>query len=137
MEKFFSNFKGHSYYTTVNFPFMSSNVPSRPSYGLYISDMQDGTQTLSWLWICHKRLVDRLLSQDYKVNRLRNSFQKILLQVSKSDCKVSGSIRDLMNDSFPVQYIYTRDFVGFQNLHDYHFECYFNTIVAVCDWCHA
>ena len=63
----------------VNFPFLSSNITSGPSYGVYISQ-----QLIRYAIRCtyyddfryrHKLLVDRLLSQDYKVNRLRNSFK--------------------------------------------------------------
>ena len=53
----------------VNFPFLSSNIPSGPSYGVYIS------QLIRYARCCshyddfryrHKCLVDRLLSQGYK-----------------------------------------------------------------------
>ena len=56
----------------VNFPFLSSNIPSGPSYGVYIS------QLIRYARCCshyddfryrHKCLVDRLLSQGYKALR--------------------------------------------------------------------
>ena len=52
----------------VKVPFLSSNIPSGPSYGVYIS------QLIRYAWCCsyyddsryhHKCLVDRLLSQGY------------------------------------------------------------------------
>ena len=63
----------------VNFPFLFSNIPSGPSYGVYIS------QLIRYARCCshyddfryrHKCLVDRLLSQGYKVLRLEKSFKK-------------------------------------------------------------
>ena len=61
----------------VNFSFLSSNVPSGPSYisqlikyagcATRCDDFGYGISSC-------KLPVDRLLSQDYKVNRLRNSF---------------------------------------------------------------
>ena len=63
----------------VNFPFLSSNIPSGPSYGVYIS------QLIRYARCCshnddfryrHKCLVDRLLSQGYKALRLEKSFKK-------------------------------------------------------------
>ena len=63
----------------VNFPFMSSNIPSAPAYGAYAS------QLIRYARCCsnysdflsrHRALVTRLLSQDYKVNRLSNTFKK-------------------------------------------------------------
>ena len=56
----------------VNFPFLSSNIPSGPSYGVYIS------QLIRYARCCshyddfryrHKCLVDRLLSQGYRALR--------------------------------------------------------------------
>ena len=63
----------------VNFPFMSSNIPSAPAYGVYAS------QLIRYARCCsnysdflsrHKVLVTRLLSLGYKVNRLSNTFKK-------------------------------------------------------------
>ena len=56
----------------VNLPFMSSNIPSTPAYGVYAS------QLIRYACCCsnyngfllrHRALVTRLLSQGYKVNR--------------------------------------------------------------------
>ena len=63
----------------VNFPFMTSNIPSVPAYGVYAS------QLIRYVRCCsnysdflsrHRALVTRLLSQGYKVNRLSNTFKK-------------------------------------------------------------
>ena len=60
----------------VNFPFMSSNIPSVPAYGVYAS------QLIRYARCCsnysdflshHRALVTRLLSQGYKVNCLSNT----------------------------------------------------------------
>ena len=63
----------------VNFPFMSSNIPSASAYGVYAS------QLIRYVCCCskysdfllrHRALVTKLLSQGYKVNRLSNTFKK-------------------------------------------------------------
>ena len=63
----------------VNFPFLSSNIPSGSSYGVYIS------QLIRYARCCshhhgfryrHKCLVDRLLSQGYIPLRLKKPFKK-------------------------------------------------------------
>ena len=63
----------------VNFPYLSSNIPSGPSYGVYIS------QLIRYARCCshyddfryrHKCLVDRLLPQGYIALRLEKSFKK-------------------------------------------------------------
>ena len=59
----------------VNFPFLSSNIPSSPSYGVYISRLIRYARCCSCyddFGYRHKLLVDRLLSQGYKVKCLRN-----------------------------------------------------------------
>ena len=63
----------------VNFPFLSSNIPSGPSHGVYIS------QLIRYARCCshyddfryrHKHLVDLRLSQDYKILLPKKSFKK-------------------------------------------------------------
>ena len=63
----------------VNFPFMSSNIPSAPAYGVYPSQLVRYARccsNYSDFLIRHRALVKRLLSQGYKVNRLSNTFKK-------------------------------------------------------------
>ena len=82
----------------VNFPFMSSNIPSAPAYGVYAS------QLIRYARCCsnysdflsrHRALVTRLLSLGYKVNRLSNIFKKfygrhtdLVGQYKKSVCQM-------------------------------------------------
>ena len=57
----------------VNFPFMSSNIPSAPAYGVYASQLIRYAcccSNYSDLLLHHRALVTRLLSQAHKVNRL-------------------------------------------------------------------
>ena len=63
----------------VNFPFLLNNIPSSPSYGVYISQLIRYARCCSYyddFGYRHKLLVNRLLSQGYEVKRLRNSFKK-------------------------------------------------------------
>ena len=63
----------------VSFPFLSSDIPSGPPYGVYIS------QLIRFARCCayyddfrhrHKMLVESLVSQGYRYECLRNSFKK-------------------------------------------------------------
>ena len=66
-------------YHIVNFPFMSSNIPSAPAYGVYASQFvryAHCCSSYSDFLTRHRALVKRLLSQGYKVNRLSNTFKK-------------------------------------------------------------
>ena len=63
----------------VNFPFMSSNIPSAPAYGVYASQLIHYARccsNYSDFLLHHRAIVTRLLSQGYKVNRLSNTFKK-------------------------------------------------------------
>ena len=82
----------------VNFPFMSSNIPSASAYGVYAS------QLIHYAHCCsnysdflsrHRALVTRLLSQGYKVDRLSNTFKEfysrhtdLVGQYKKSVCQM-------------------------------------------------
>ena len=57
----------------VNFPFLSSNVPASPSYGVYISQLIRYTRCCSYcddFGYRHKSLVDGLISQGNEVKHL-------------------------------------------------------------------
>ena len=80
----------------INFPFLSSNIPSGPSYGVYIS------QLIRYAWCCshyddfryrHKCLVDRLLPQDYIALRLEKSFKNFIADIKISLRNIGGQSR--------------------------------------------
>ena len=88
----------------VNFPYLSSNIPSGPSYGVYIS------QLIRYARCCshyddfryhHKCLVDRLLSQGYIALRLEKSFKKSYGRYQDLIEKYQRSVNVMVNDSFP------------------------------------
>ena len=63
----------------VNFPFLDGDVPRRPSYGVYIS------QLIRFAGVCNhvedfnarnKRLTAKLLKQGYRYNKLRKAFSR-------------------------------------------------------------
>ena len=91
----------------VNFPFLSSNIPSGPSYVVYIS------QLIRYARCCshyddfryrHKCLVDRLLSQGYKALRLEKSFKKFYGRYQDLIEKYRRSVNAMVSDSFPGQF---------------------------------
>ena len=63
----------------VNFPFLSSRIPSGPSYGVYSSQLIRYARCYSHyddFGYRHKCQVDRLLSHGYTALRLEKSFKK-------------------------------------------------------------
>ena len=89
--------------------FLSSNIPSGPSYGVYIS------QLIRYARCCshyddfryrHKCLVDRLLSQGYKALRLEKSFKKFYGRYQDLIEKYRRSVNAMVSDSFPGQFLF-------------------------------
>ena len=81
----------------VIFPFLSSNIPSSPSYGVYISLSIRYARCCSYYddFGCrHKLLVDRLLSQGYEVKRLYGRYPDLI-------GKYQRSVKGMVADSFP------------------------------------
>ena len=88
----------------VNFPFMSSNIPSAPAYGVYASQLIRYAcccSNYSDFLLRHRALVTRLLSQGYKVNRLSNTFKKfygrhtdLVGQYKKNVCQMFDGFAD-------------------------------------------
>ena len=88
----------------VNFPFLSSNIPSSPFYGIYISQLTRFARCCSHyddFRHRHKLLVDRLFSQGYEVKHLRNSFKKVYGRYPDLIRKYKRLVKDIMVDSFP------------------------------------
>ena len=87
----------------VNFPFLSSNIPSSPSYGVYIWQLIRYATCCSHYddsRYCHKCLVDRLLSQGYIVLRLEKSFKKFYGKYQDITEKHQRSVKEMVNDLF-------------------------------------
>ena len=88
----------------VNFSYLSSNIPSGPSYGVYISQLIRYAQCCSHyddFRYRHKCLVDRLLSQGYIALRLEKSFKKFYGRYQDLIEKYQKSVNVMVNDSFP------------------------------------
>ena len=76
---------------TVSFPFMSSNIPSAPAYGVYASQFIRYACCCSKFddfLSCHRALVTRLLSQGYKLiicpTHSRNSMADTLIYLENT-----------------------------------------------------
>ena len=81
----------------VNFPFLSSNIPSGSSYGVYISQLIRYAQCCSHyddFRYRHKCLVDRAL-------RFKKSSKKFYGRYQDLIEKYQRSVNLMVNDSFP------------------------------------
>ena len=87
----------------VNFPFLSSNIPSGPSYGVYISQLIRCGRCCSYyddFRHCHKMLVESFVSQGYRYQHLRNSFKKFHGRYQDLIVKYQRSVSDIVRDLF-------------------------------------
>ncbi|KAK3108765.1 hypothetical protein FSP39_015175 [Pinctada imbricata] len=66
-------------FSITNFPFLSSNIPSSPAYGVFISQLiryaRASTKYIDFV-LRARRLSDKLLSQGYDCDRLKSSLRK-------------------------------------------------------------
>ena len=88
----------------VNFPYLSNNMPSGRSYGVYMSQLIRYARCCSHyddFSFRHKCLVDRLLSQGYIALRLEKSFKKFYGRYQDLIEKYQRSVNVMVNDSFP------------------------------------
>ena len=88
----------------VNFPIVPSNIPSSPSYGVYISQLIRYARCCSYyddFGYRHKLLVDRLLFQGCEVRRLRNLCKNFYGRYPDLIKKCQRSVKDMIADSFP------------------------------------
>ena len=66
-------------FSIVNFPFLCSNIPRSPAYGVFISQLIRYSRACSSyqdFLIRAKLLTSKLLPQGYQLDRLRNAFKK-------------------------------------------------------------
>ena len=85
----------------VHVPFLSSNNLHTiwPSHGVYISQLIRYTRCCSHyddFEYRHKRLVDRLLSQCYKVLQLKTSFKKFYGRYQDFIEKYEGTVKEMI-----------------------------------------
>ena len=92
------------YFHIINFPFLSSNIPSSPLYGVYISQLIRYARCCSCyddFGYHHKLLVDRPLSQGYEVKCLRNSLKKSYGRYHDLIGKYQRLVKDMVAELFP------------------------------------
>ena len=84
----------------VNFPFFDGDVPCRPSYGVYIS------QLIRFARVCshvddfntrNKYLTAKLLKQAYRYHKLRNAFSKFHRRRNELVSKFNVGLKSLLH----------------------------------------
>ena len=104
---------GFNFYI-VNFPHLDSNIPAKPAYGVYMS------QLVRIGRICrdycdfrdrHRMLTTRLLKQGYKYDKLCSTFKKFALKYKDIFNKFNSTIKQQVKEgiALPLNAIYRMD----------------------------
>ena len=83
----------------VNFPFLDGDVPQRPSYGVYISQLIRFARASSHVTDFNNRnkfLTAKLLKQDHRYHKLRKAFFKFYRRHFELIEKYQVSLKQLM-----------------------------------------
>ena len=90
-------------FNIVNFPFLNSNIPSSPAYGVFVSQLVRYSRSSSDYLDFVKRssiLVERLAKQGFSLSRLHHAFKKFdgRLQnlIGKYDKSMSAIAKDIL-----------------------------------------
>ena len=90
----------------VNFPFLDGDVPQRPSYGVYISQLIRFARASSHVTDFNNRnkfLTAKLIKQGYRYLKLRKAFSKFYRRHFKLIEKYHVSLKNLCNKIFVIQ----------------------------------
>ena len=90
----------------VNFPFLDGDVPRRPSYGVYISQLIRFARASSHTTDfnnCNKFLSAKLLKQGYRYHKLRKAFSKFYRRHFVLIEKYHVSLKNLMKQGILIQ----------------------------------
>ena len=89
-----------------NFPFLDGDVPRRPSYGVYISQLIRFARASSYVTDFNNRnkfLTAKLLKQGYQYHKLRKAFTKFYRRHFELIEKYHGSLTKICNKVFAIQ----------------------------------
>ena len=84
-----------------NFPFLSSNIPSSPAYGVFISQLiryAPACSSYECFILRARRLSSKLLKQGYLAERLKSSFRKFYGRYGDLIQQYEVSLSRMLND---------------------------------------
>ena len=103
----------------TNFPFLSSNIPSSPAYGVFISQLIRYSRACS-SYECFilraRRLSSKLLKQGYLAERLKSPFRKFYGRYGDLIQQYKVSLSRMLNDWS----LTNKDFPTNQTFHQFH-----------------
>ena len=88
----------------INFPYLSSNIPSAPAYGVYISQLlrySRACDSYEDFRVRHRLLAVKLVRQGFSRIRLVKSFKKFYGKYGDVVSKYDTSVAQMLSDSIP------------------------------------
>ena len=86
-------------FSTVNFPYLCSNIPSSPAYGVYVSQLITCSAYDQFL-NRGKLLTDKLLLQGFQQSRLKVAFRKFYGRYNNLVYEYDLSLSQMLSDVF-------------------------------------
>ena len=107
----------------TNFPFLSSNIPSSPAYGVFISQLIRYARACS-SYECFilraRRLSSKLLKQGYLVERLKSSFRKFYGRYGDLVEQYGVTLSRMLNDILTFWPLTNSNLPTNQTFHQFH-----------------
>ena len=92
-------------FNIVNFPYMSSNIPANPTYGVYISQLIRISRicdTFQSFVLRHRLLTERLIKQGFWYSKLCKFFKKIVGRHNALFSKYGVSVRTHVHEGICI-----------------------------------
>jgi hypothetical protein len=90
-------------FSIVNFPYLCSNVPSSPAYGVYISQLIRYTRACSaydQILVRGSLRTNKLMSQEFQMSRLQAAFRKFYDRYNDLIYPYNLSLGHMLSDMF-------------------------------------
>ena len=90
-------------FSIVNFPYLCSNIPASPAYGVYISQLiryARACSTYDQFLVRGCLLTNKLMSQGFQLSRLQAAFRKFYGRYNDLICPYNLSLGRMLSDMF-------------------------------------
>ena len=90
-------------FSIVNFPYLCSNIPVSPAYGVYISQLIRYARACSAYgqFVNRSRLLtNKLILQEFGISRLKTAFRKFFARYNKLFDRYNLSLGQMLSDVF-------------------------------------
>jgi hypothetical protein len=90
-------------FSIVNFPYLCSNIPASPAYGVYISQLMRyarASSTYDQFLVQGSLLINKLMSQGFQLFRLQAAFRKLYGRYNDLICPYNLSLGNMLSDMF-------------------------------------